>query len=60
MRTLKTAYPAADRTAKTTPLSVGLPVMPSIYAKRAIPVSITITATICAGDCDFAKKKKKR
>lgn len=36
--TLKTAYPAAARTATTTPPRVvEVLVMPSIYAKRAIP-----------------------
>lgn len=36
---MKTAYPAAESTAKTTPPSVGLPVIPSMYASNAIPVS---------------------
>lgn len=37
--TLKTAYAAPDIVANTTPPNVGLPVMPSMYANNAIPVS---------------------
>lgn len=44
--TLNTAYPAAANVASTTPPSVGLPVIPSMYANNAIPVSHIITATI--------------
>lgn len=40
------ADPAAAQAAKTTPLNVGLPVIPSMYASNAVPVSHKITATI--------------
>lgn len=44
--TLYTADPAAADAASTTPPKVGLPVIPSMYASKAIPVSHKITATI--------------
>lgn len=37
--TLNTAYEAPEIVANTTPPNVGLPVIPSIYANKAIPVS---------------------
>ena len=48
--TLWTANPAAAAAASTTPPSVGVPVTPSMYASRAIPVLHRITATIWEGE----------
>ena len=43
------ADPAADAAANTTPAKVLVSLIPSIYAKSAIPVVLRITATICNG-----------